>query len=119
MIALPTKLVLTNALAKSMLAACEDNARTMSLAMTIPIVGDGGHLINFSRMDGVHVGTVELAISHSKSRSGTLRFTRIGFSANRERHMSIHGAPVAAGRLAARRNGRPARQVEKFASTCL
>jgi glc operon protein GlcG len=67
MTSLPTKHVLPHTLAKSMLAACEDKARAMGLAMTIAIVDDGGHLIAFSRMDGVHAGTIELAIGKARS----------------------------------------------------
>ncbi len=67
MTSLPTKYVLPHALTKSMLAACEDKARAMGLAMTIAIVDDGGHLIAFSRMDGVHAGTIELAIGKARS----------------------------------------------------
>ncbi len=64
---LPTKLYLPHALTKSMLAACEDKARAMGLAMTIAIVDDGGHLVAFSRMEGVHAGTIELAIGKARS----------------------------------------------------
>jgi len=67
MTSLPTKYVLPHALTKSMLAACEDKARAMGLAMTIAVVGDGGHLVAFSRMDGVHAGTIELAIGKARS----------------------------------------------------
>lgn len=67
MTSLPTKHFLPHTLAKSMLAACEDKARAMGLAMTIAIVDDGGHLIAFSRMDGVHAGTIELAIGKARS----------------------------------------------------
>ena len=64
---LPTTPYLPHALAKSMLAACEDKARAMGLAMTIAIVDDGGHLVAFSRMEGVHAGTIELAIGKARS----------------------------------------------------
>jgi len=67
MTSLPTKYVLPHALTKSMLAACEDKARAMGLAMTIAVVDDGGHLVAFSRMDGVHAGTIELAIGKARS----------------------------------------------------
>ncbi len=67
MTSLPTKPYLPHTLAKSVLAACEDKARTMGLAMTIAIVDDGGHLVAFSRMEGVHAGTIELAIGKARS----------------------------------------------------
>lgn len=67
MTSLPTKHFLPHTLAKTMLTACEEKARAMGLAMTIAIVDDGGHLIAFSRMDGVHAGTIELAIGKARS----------------------------------------------------
>lgn len=67
MTSLPAKPYLPHALAKSMLAACEDKARTMGLSMTIAIVDDGGHLVSFARMEGVHAGTIELAIGKARS----------------------------------------------------
>lgn len=64
---LPTKPVLTLEVAKAMLEASEAKARELGLAMTIAVVDDGGHPLALSRMDGIHVGTVEIAFAKAKS----------------------------------------------------
>lgn len=63
----PTKPLLTLEAAKVMLAASEAKARELSLAMTIAIVDDGGHLLALARMDGVHAGTIDVALAKAKS----------------------------------------------------
>jgi glc operon protein GlcG len=63
----PRKLVLPLETAKQMLEASEAKAKELGLAMTIAIVDDGGHTIALSRMDGIHAGTVEVALAKAKS----------------------------------------------------
>ncbi len=62
-----TKPVLSTASAREAVAACEEKARTMGVAVAIAVVDDGGHLLVFVRMDGTHAGAIEIAIAKARS----------------------------------------------------
>lgn len=49
--------------AKRMLAAAEQKARGMKLAMDIAICDDGGNLLAFHRMDGARITSIDVAMS--------------------------------------------------------
>ena len=67
---LPTKPVLTLAVARRMVDASVSHARELGLALSIAVIDDGGHLLAFARMDGIHVGTVD--VSMAKARTAVL-----------------------------------------------
>ena len=64
---LPLRPVLTLDVARAMLAAAEARARQQDLRVTVAVVDPGGNLIALSRMDGLHVGTVEVAIAKARA----------------------------------------------------
>jgi uncharacterized protein GlcG (DUF336 family) len=55
------------ATARAVAAAAEDKAEALGLRMAIAILDDGGHLLHFIRMDGVHIGTIDMAIGKARS----------------------------------------------------
>lgn len=64
---LPTKPSLTLAAARQIILEAEAEALRNQLRLTIAVLDDGGHLLHLSRMDGVHVGTVEVAIAKARA----------------------------------------------------
>lgn len=66
-----TKHYLTTEDCKTILAACEAEARKNNWAVCISIVDDGGHLLAFQRLDGCAAASV--AISQGKAKSSALR----------------------------------------------
>jgi uncharacterized protein GlcG (DUF336 family) len=70
---LATKKALTLEVAKAMAKAAEDHAGANKWNVAISILDDGGHLIYFSRMDGVQIGSIE--VSRRKAESA-LKFKR-------------------------------------------
>lgn len=66
-----TKHYLTAEDCKTILAACEAEARKNNWAVCIAIVDDGGHLLAFQRLDGCAAASV--AISQGKAKSSALR----------------------------------------------
>ena len=66
-----TKPYLTAEDCKTILAACEAEARKTNWAVCISIVDDGGHLLAFQRLDGCAAASV--AISQGKAKSSALR----------------------------------------------
>ena len=71
------QLILTQRGCQAVLEGAEARARTLGLAFTIAIVDHGGHLLLFSRMDGVHLGTVDIAIAKARCALQFKRPTRI------------------------------------------
>lgn len=65
--ALPLKPVLTLEVARAMVAAAEAWARQEGLSVTVAVVDPGGNLVLLSRMDGIHVGTVEVATAKARA----------------------------------------------------
>ena len=66
-IVLGTKKVLTLAAAKLALAAGEREAAASDGRFSIAVIDDGGHLLSFARMDGIHIGTADVAIAKARS----------------------------------------------------
>lgn len=66
----PLKPVLTLATARAAPEAARAAAAVRGRAVTIAVVDDGGHLLAFERMDGVHPATAEVA--QAKARSAAL-----------------------------------------------
>lgn len=62
-----TKPYLTIADADRVTAAAEAKAKAEGWNVVIAILDDGGHLISLKRMDGVQVGSVDVAIAKAKS----------------------------------------------------
>ena len=58
---LATKKALTLQVVKAIAAAAEAHARKNSWNVVIAILDDGGHLLYLQRMDGVQIGSVEVA----------------------------------------------------------
>lgn len=73
---LATKTVLTIEAAKTIAAACEAEARKLSLRLVIAIVDDGGHLVLLHRDDGAQVGSVEIATLKARTAVLYRRHTR-------------------------------------------
>jgi uncharacterized protein GlcG (DUF336 family) len=76
-ISLPVKAAITLAAAKAILDAAERFASAAGLRVSIAIVDDGGHLLHFVRMDGVHVGTVEISIAKARTAVAFRRPTKV------------------------------------------
>ncbi len=62
-----TKPYLTLADAERITAAAEAKAKAEGWNVVIAILDDGGHLISLKRMDGVQVGSVDVAQAKAKS----------------------------------------------------
>lgn len=74
---LTTKKALNLAVAKEMAAAAEKEARANKWNMVIAIVDDGGNLIYLERMDGVQIGSVDVAIAKAQSAVKFKRATKV------------------------------------------
>ncbi|WP_142850297.1 heme-binding protein [Telmatospirillum sp. J64-1] len=64
---LPGKAVLTLEAARLAVAEAEEEAKKNGLRLSIAVVDDGGHLLHFARMDGVHAGTVDVAVAKART----------------------------------------------------
>ncbi len=64
---LATRKALTLEAAKRIAAAAEAHAKKNNWNVCIAILDDGGHLVYFQRMDGVQIGSVEIAIRKARS----------------------------------------------------
>ena len=64
---LADKKALTAGAARAIMAAAEAEAARVSCKMCIAILDDGGHLNHFVRMDGTHIGSIEVAIAKARS----------------------------------------------------
>ncbi len=69
---LPTKRLLTLAAAKIVAAAAEAEAERNGWKVSIAVVDDGGHLMQFARLDGAHLASAETAIGKART-SGMFR----------------------------------------------
>ncbi|MEI9815207.1 MAG: heme-binding protein [Acidobacteriota bacterium] len=98
---LPSKPVLTLAVAKLIASAAEQEAVTHGWNMVIAIVDDGGHLLHFSRMDGGLIASVTVATEKARCAVHFKRTTKVmeeAVAAGRIVLMSIPGAvPVEGG----------------------
>lgn len=70
---LGTKKVLTLELVKGIVAGAEAHAETNDWAVNIAILDDGGNLLYFQRMDGVQIGSIDVALRKAES---ALKFRR-------------------------------------------
>ncbi len=64
---LASKKALTLDAVKAMAAAAEAHAKKNNWRVAIAVVDDGGHLLYFARMDGVHAGAVQAAQRKAES----------------------------------------------------
>jgi uncharacterized protein GlcG (DUF336 family) len=64
---LPKQPVLTLELAKAAVAAAQDHAVERGWAIVVAVVDAGGYLVCLERMDGVAVGTVQVAVLKAQS----------------------------------------------------
>lgn len=62
-----TKPYLTQADAERITAAAEAKAKAEGWNVVIAILDDGGHLLSLKRMDGVQVGSIDVAQAKAKS----------------------------------------------------
>lgn len=72
-----TKPYLTLADAERITAAAEVKAKAEGWNVVIAILDDGGHLISLRRMDGVQVGSVEVAQAKAKTAVYFKRSTKV------------------------------------------
>jgi glc operon protein GlcG len=68
-----TKPCLTSADVKILLAACEAEAAKNNWSVAIAILDEGGHLLGFTRMDGVGAISAEVAIGKARTSALTKR----------------------------------------------
>lgn len=73
-----TRKTLTGEIAAAIMQAAKSAARVEQVRVCVAILDDGGHLLDLHRMDGVHAGTVEVAIAKARTavlfRAPTTRF---------------------------------------------
>ena len=62
-----SKKVLTRSAVRQIVDAAQEEARRNDVRVTVAVLDDGGHLLELSRMDGVHSGTVDVAIAKAKT----------------------------------------------------
>ena len=72
-----TKPCLTLADAKTMLAACEAEAKRNNWAVAISIVDDGGFLLGFVRMDGAPTISAEVSLGKARTSAVTKRPSKV------------------------------------------
>ncbi|WP_291295385.1 heme-binding protein [Elioraea sp.] len=75
--ALPLRPTLTLAVAERAIAAATVEAERQGVRVTIAVVDDGGHIVSLRRMDGVHTGTVDVAIAKARTAAGFRRPSRL------------------------------------------
>jgi uncharacterized protein GlcG (DUF336 family) len=68
---------LTLAACQAATAAALSEARRTGLAMTIAILDAGGQLVHLARMDGIHAGTVDVAIAKARCAVQFKRATKL------------------------------------------
>ena len=64
---LATKKSLTLELAKGIAEAAQSHAEANNWAVNIAILDDGGNLLYFQRMDGVQIGSIDVALRKAES----------------------------------------------------
>jgi glc operon protein GlcG len=64
---LPTKKVLTLAVAKKLVAAAEAEAIKRGATVVITVVDDGGHIILLERLDDTQVASVEVGVGKART----------------------------------------------------
>jgi glc operon protein GlcG len=57
---------LTMAGCQAAMTAAVDRAREDGISVTVAILDAGGHLLHLIRMDGVHIGTVDVSIAKAR-----------------------------------------------------
>ena len=74
---LATKKALTLEVTKGIAAAAEAHAKENGWNVVIAILDDGGNLLYLQRMDGVQIGSIEVAISKAESAINFKRSTKV------------------------------------------
>ena len=91
---LASKKALMLEVTKGIAAAAEAHARKNGWNVVIAILDDGGHLLYLQRMDGVQIGSIEVAIRKAKSAVNFKRPTKVFGDAvgNRTALVALPGA---------------------------
>ena len=92
---LPTKPVLSLAVARKVAAAAEKHAVENKWNVCIAIVDDGGHLIYFQRLDGTQTGSVQVSQRKAQTAISFKRPTKVfeeGVAGGRNALLGLPGA---------------------------
>ena len=60
-------MALTTSRARAVVAAAENRAREMGVAVVIAVLDSGVHLKEFSRMDGAPLGSIDIAVKKART----------------------------------------------------
>src|SRR5262245_25408851 len=98
---LPSKKVLTLAVAKKIAAAAEAEANKRGSTVVIVVVDDGGHLLVLERLDDTQIASVEVGIGKARTAAIFRRPSKVFEDQVREGRIAaiaLHGAkPVLGG----------------------
>jgi len=92
---LPMKKMLNLKVAKNIAAAAEKHAIANKWNVAITILDDGGNLLYFQKMDGVQIGSIEVAHQKALSALKFKRPTKVfsdGVDGGNSRYLSLPGA---------------------------
>lgn len=93
---LPTKRVLSLAIAKKIVAAAETEANKRGATVVIAIVDDGGHLIVLQRLDDTQVASVEVGIAKARTAAIFRRPSKVFEDQVKDGRVAALGLPGAA-----------------------
>jgi uncharacterized protein GlcG (DUF336 family) len=93
------KAMLESADVKTILAACEAEAKQNNWAVTIAVVDDGGHLLGLQRLDGVAAISAHIAPAKAHTAAVGRRETKIYEDIINQGRTSFLSAPLVQGML--------------------
>jgi glc operon protein GlcG len=93
------KAMLESADVKTILAACEAEAKQNNWAVTIAVVDDGGHLLGLQRLDGVAAISAHIAPAKAHTAALGRRETKIYEDIINQGRTSFLSAPLLSGML--------------------
>jgi glc operon protein GlcG len=93
------KAMLESADVKTVLAACEAEAKQNNWAVTIAVVDDGGHLLGLQRLDGVAAISAHIAPAKAHTAAVGRRETKIYEDIINQGRTSFLSAPLLQGML--------------------
>lgn len=93
------KAMLESADVKTILAACEAEAKKNNWAVTIAVVDDGGHLLGLQRLDGVAAISAHIAPAKAHTAAVGRRETKIYEDIINQGRTSFLSAPLVQGML--------------------
>jgi glc operon protein GlcG len=94
-----SKAMLESADVKTILAACEAEAKQNNWAVTIAVVDDGGHLLGLQRLDGVAAISAHIAPAKAHTAAVGCRETKIYEDIINQGRTSFLSAPLVQGML--------------------